>query len=117
MSLVKLKLSYDQKDGGLRRILGVEFPTGRVVTVAPRVAGFVLSKYEGAKGLDVEVVEGEPAPWKKPERPDPRAWDELVRLPQADPERAQALAARREQAKADAAANKAAKRARRARAG
>lgn len=87
MSLVKLKLNYDQPGSGLRRILGVEFPADKVVAVAPNVAGFVVDKYREVPGLDVVVVEGEPAPWVKPTRPDPKAWDETVRLPQADPDR------------------------------
>lgn len=85
--MVRLRLEYDQPGSGLRRILGVEFPAGKVVTVAPRVAGLVVAKMQGLPGVDVKVVEGEPEAWSKPERPDPNAWDEVVRLPQADPDR------------------------------
>lgn len=92
--IVEIKLDYDQSAGGLRRILGVEFPAGKVVSVAPKVAGFVVAKYgDGAKGgkvVKVAVVSGKPEPWVKPERPDPRAWDETLRLPQVDPERPRA---------------------------
>lgn len=90
--IVEVKLDYDQAGSGLRRILGVEFPAGAVVKVAPKVAGFIVAKYgpEEVAGVDVKVVSGKPEAWAKPERPKPGAWDETVRLPQVDPERPRA---------------------------